>query len=296
MLPAAGTGAADGYLMSSPHAEPHNFADLLTLARDAAQGAGDLLRAGWGTALDIETKSSSTDSVTNMDRAAEQLIVDIILTARPEDGILGEEGGSRPASSGVRWVIDPLDGTTNYIYGLSNWAVSIAAGVLATPGDESSMWTALAGVVHLPAQSTTYIAHRGGGATRIDDTKARSMTPSGCEALGQALVGTGFSYDGFRRADQGRVVAELLPRVRDIRRFGAASIDLCLVADGRIDAFYESGLAPWDRAAGELIAREAGADIREITEKRDGDAEPILLVSAPGIGDALADLITSVRR
>ncbi len=296
MLPASGAGTADGHVMISPLAEPQDLGELLTLARVAAQGAGELLRAGWGTALDVDTKSSSTDSVTNMDRAAEKLIVDTLLTARPDDGILGEEGGSRPASSGVRWVIDPLDGTTNYIYGLSNWAVSIAAGLLATPGDESSMWTALVGVVHLPDQSTTYIGHRGGGATRIDDTAARPMSPSMCNSLGQALVGTGFSYDAVRRADQGRVVAELLPRVRDIRRLGAASIDLCLVAEGCIDAFYESGLAPWDRAAGELIAHEAGADIREIAAHRDGDVEPILLVTARPIGDALADLITSVRR
>ena len=268
---------------------------LVALALRAARDAGELLLRGWGSTLQVDTKSSSTDAVTNMDRASERLIVETIQCARPNDGMLGEEGGERIGTSERRWIIDPLDGTINYIYGLPNWAVSIAVGSETQRSDEFSTWTALAGVVHMPAQQTTYVAELGRGARRIDRNGTTQLAPSECLDVSRALVGTGFSYDAVRRQDQGRVVATLLPQVRDIRRLGAASIDLCLVADGKIDAFYESGLAPWDRAAGELIAREAGVHVTAVAAHRVNDPQAILLASCPGVATALETLLTAAR-
>lgn len=281
--------------MTQSPGQPVDLPSLASLALRAARDAGELLLRGWGSTLQVETKSSSTDAVTNMDRASERLIVESIKSARPDDGLLGEEGGERIGGSGLRWIIDPLDGTINYMYGLPNWAVSIAVGSVTQPSDGSSTWTALAGVVHVPAQQTTYVAEIGRGARRHDGSGTTELAPSDCLDVSRALIATGFSYDAVRRQDQGRVVATLLPQVRDIRRLGAASIDLCLVADGKIDAFYESGLAPWDRAAGELIAREAGVHVTAVEAHRTNDPEPILLASCPGVATALELLITAAR-
>lgn len=281
--------------MTQPPGQPVDLPSLASLALRAARDAGELLLRGWGSTLQVETKSSSTDAVTNMDRASERLIVASIQSARPDDGLLGEEGGERTGGSGLRWIIDPLDGTINYMYGLPNWAVSIAVGSVTQPSDESSTWTALAGVVHVPAQQTTYVAELGRGARRHYGSGMTELAPSDCLDVSRALIATGFSYDAVRRQDQGRVVAMLLPQVRDIRRLGAASIDLCLVADGKIDAFYESGLAPWDRAAGELIAREAGVHVTAVEAHRTNDPEPILLASCPGVATALESLIKAAR-
>lgn len=269
--------------------------ELEALACRVAHDAGELLLNGWGSTLRVDTKSSSTDAVTNMDRASERLVVAAIESARPSDGLLGEEGGRRTGSSGLEWVVDPLDGTINYMYGLPGWAVSIAVGTDAAAGEDASTWQALVGVVHLPAQRTTYAARLGGGARREDAAGVRSLRPSDCTDVNQALVATGFSYAAARRRDQGAVVATLMPVIRDIRRLGAASIDLCLVADGSVDAFYESGLAPWDRAAGELIASEAGVRLTEIAAHRLGDPEPVLLASCPGVSEALEALLIAAR-
>lgn len=250
-----------------PAADP---AALVELATDVALRAARLLLDGVGRArATVETKSSATDMVSEMDRAAEHLIVDALLGARPDDGIVAEEGSSRPGTSGVRWVVDPLDGTTNYLYGLPGWAVSIAA------EDEAGV---VAGVVADGVQGEVFSATRGGGA-RLDGE------PIACSAKDDpatALVGTGFGYDPRRRAAQGAVVAELLPRVRDIRRRGAASVDLCSVACGRLDAYYEVGLAAWDLAAGGLIAAEAGAVVTAI------DGGPVRPDSVFAAGPALA--------
>ncbi|MGH9190283.1 MAG: inositol monophosphatase family protein [Acidimicrobiales bacterium] len=222
-------------------------ADLLALAVRLAGQAGDLLLAGVGERRrDVATKTSGTDMVTDMDRAAEALIVQGIRAARPHDAILGEEGADRAGTSGVRWVIDPLDGTTNYLYGHPSYAVSVAAEV---DGD------GLVGVVVDPSHGEVFAATAGGGAT----CNGRPITTSGACDLSLSLVGTGFSYLADVRARQALVLTHILPAVRDIRRNGAASLDLCWVACGRLDAYYEVSLQPWDVAAGLLIAREAGA-------------------------------------
>jgi len=257
---------------------------LLRIAVAAAAEAGRLLASWRGDERPevIETKSSPTDVVTEMDRRSEALITGRIRAHRPGDAVLGEEGGQTaggPAGDGsdggrhgrVRWVVDPLDGTVNYLYGLRDWAVSIAAEVDGT---------VVAGVVEVPRHGETFTAVAGQGAWlhRGEATVALHCT-SGVP-LGQALVGTGFGYDAGRRQVQGEVVAALLPYVRDIRRGGSAAVDLCSVAAGRLDAFYERGLNYWDFAAGGLIAREAGATVGGLA----GKAESTSLTVAAGPG------------
>ncbi|MFE2146982.1 inositol monophosphatase family protein [Streptomyces sp. NPDC059456] len=222
-------------------------AELLDVALDAARRAGELLRDGRPADLAVAaTKSSPIDVVTEMDIAAEKLITDVLAERRPEDGLLGEEGADSPGTSGVRWVVDPLDGTVNYLYGLPSWSVSIAAEY----GGEI-----VVGVVAAPMRRETYHAVLGGGAW-LDGVRlaCRAAAP-----LDQALVGTGFAYLQARKEQQAVVAQQVIPRVRDIRRGGSAALDLSDVAAGRLDAYYERGLNPWDLAAGELIAREAGA-------------------------------------
>jgi len=221
-------------------------AELLDLARSLAVEAGTLVADGRsGGVRTRETKSTATDMVTEFDRASEALIVGRLRTHRPDDGIVGEEGTDTEGSSGVRWLIDPIDGTTNFLYGLPGYAVSIAA------ADEHG---ALVGAVYIPSARELFSAQRGCGATLND-------LPITCGSLADpatALVATGFSYHPERRAAQARRVARMIGSVRDIRRLGAAAVDLCFVAAGRLDAYFEEGLGPWDLAAGELIAREAG--------------------------------------
>jgi myo-inositol-1(or 4)-monophosphatase len=242
--------------------------DLLDLAESAAQQAAAMLVAkrSVGRPGVAATKSSPTDVVTEADRTAEAMIAEYLLSARPADIILGEEGGlhggpATPASpsdsasptgtSRVRWIVDPLDGTVNYLYGLPDFAVSIAAeadGVI------------VAGVVHVPERGEVFTAVTGGGAWL--HAAGRPPVQLRCNTgvpLARALVATGFGYLAGRRRVQGEVVAALLPLVRDIRRAGSAAVDLCSVACGRVDAYYERGTNYWDIAAGGLIAREAGA-------------------------------------
>jgi myo-inositol-1(or 4)-monophosphatase len=250
---------------------PARDADLLALALDAARRAGDLLLAGSHRVHEVSTKSSPTDVVTEMDTASERLISDIVFGARPDDGLLGEEGADRAGTSGFRWVVDPLDGTVNYLYGLPWWAVSIAAEIDGI---------AQVGVVHAPAMAQTVVATRGGGAWLVgpDDVRISRLDGSRQTVLAQALIATGFGYDAQRRGEQAAIVAHLLPRVRDIRRFGVASLDLCSVALGRVDGFYERGLQPWDLAAGALIASEAGARVQVLDS---GFGAPDTVVAAP---------------
>lgn len=220
---------------------------LLTIATRLAVQAGRMVRDGraaQGIAVH-DTKSSNTDVVTEFDRASEALIVGGIRAARPHDAIIGEEGTSSSGTSGVSWLIDPIDGTTNFLYGLPGYAVSI--GAKASTGDE-------VGAVYVPATDELFAAVKGQGAT----LNGRRIHCGSTADLGVALVATGFSYLPARRAAQARRAAALLPQVRDIRRFGAAAVDLCYVAAGRLDAYYEEHLGPWDLAAGEIIAREAG--------------------------------------
>ena len=263
-------------------------AALAELARTIAEEAAELLLQRSRGTRTVETKSSPTDVVTEMDRAAEELIRRRILAARPGDAILGEEGGQTgggqteggqarggQAEGGlVRWIVDPLDGTVNYLYGLPDWSVSVAAEVAGT---------VTAGVVCAPLRRATYVATLGGGAwlhTAWEQAPRRLAGNAGVP-LGRALVGTGFSYVAEERAVQGAVVAALLPQVRDIRRLGSAALDLCAVAAGLLDAFYESGLHYWDFAAGALIAREAGAEVSGLRGQTVSEA--MTLAAGPGL-------------
>jgi myo-inositol-1(or 4)-monophosphatase len=205
-----------------------------------------------------------SDLVTEIDRSAERAIVDAIVAARPDDAILGEEGGDhRSGTSGVRWLIDPIDGTVNFLYALPQYAVSVAA---------ERDGAVVAGVVHNPATGETYRAAAGAGAwLDAPGRPAHRLAVTGCAELSQALVATGFGYAAAARARQAAVAARLLPRVRDIRRLGAASLDLCYLAAGRIDAYYEQGLHAWDYAAGGLIAAEAGAVRTGLRDRPAGD-------------------------
>jgi myo-inositol-1(or 4)-monophosphatase len=253
-------------------ADPH---DLLAVAVDVVRAAAALasrLRAdGVG---DVSTKSSPTDVVTAADTAVERQVVGALRRLRPDDGVLGEETGGSAGSTAVRWILDPIDGTVNYLYGLPQYAVSLAAEV----GGQI-----VAGVVHNPATGDEWTATSGGGAWRA----GRRLGASGVTDLGQALVATGFGYDPARRAHQSRVLAGLLPKIRDIRRFGAASIDLCLAAEGAIDAYFEKGLAPWDSAAGGLVATEAGLLVTGLGGAPPG---PDFVLAAPlGIHERLHD-------
>jgi myo-inositol-1(or 4)-monophosphatase len=256
-------------------ADPAALADL---AEALARRAGALVRDGRGHGLhDVDTKSTVTDMVTEYDTASENLIVEGLLASRPDDAVIGEEGAHRPGTTGIAWLVDPIDGTTNFLYGLPGYAVSIAA------QDDEGL---LVGVVHVPVPGETFRAVRGGGAT-LD---GRPIVCSPKADLATALVATGFSYDAGVRVHQGDVVAHVLGRVRDIRRFGAAAVDLCHVACGRVDAYYERGLSPWDLAAGQLIATEAGAVVGDFAggPPRPGEvlaANPVLYAALAGLLD-----------
>ena len=250
--------------------------ELLALALEVAHEAGRLLVQKRPRTLAVESKSTPTDVVTEMDRAAELLITERITRARPDDAIIGEEGADRPGTSGVRWVVDPLDGTVNYLYDLGGWAVSIAAEV----GGRS-----VAGAVYVPSTGETFAAELGGGATCNDVPLRLGPGP----ALDRALVATGFGYDARRRAHQAAVLAHILPAVRDIRRFGACAVDLCSLAAGRVDAYYERGVNPWDFAAGGLVATEAGALVGGLAGRP--PSARLLLAATPELFGPLHDVL-----
>ena len=252
-------------------------AELLEIALEAARRAGALLRDGRPADLGVAaTKSSPIDVVTEMDIAAEKLITSYIGRLRPDDGFLGEEGASSEGTSGIRWVIDPLDGTVNYLYGLPAWSVSIAA---ERDGE------AVVGVVEAPMRGETFQAVLGGGAY-VNGTRAKVRPAPDFE---HALIATGFSYIRERRVAMAEVIKGLLPQVRDIRRGGSAAIDLADVGCGRLDAYYERGLNPWDLAAGDLFAREAGA----LSGGRPGDkpSGELALAAPPGLFEPLQRLL-----
>lgn len=270
--------------MSSATSVP--LADLLRLhpaletAWRAGWAAGHFLRDERPRDLAIDTKSTPTDVVSAMDRSAERMIVDALLGRFPEDGFLGEEGGERPSASGRRWIVDPLDATVNYLYGMPLWGVSIAL------EDGSGV---VLGVVVLPALDQAYIAVRGAGAWRVEHGVGTVLTGSSCQSLDQALVGTGFGYSAERRIRQAEVVARIIGQVRDIRRTGCAVIDFCWLAEGHSDGYYEYGLNPWDHAAAALVCREAGVVVTGL----DGgaDLDPAFVAAAPAIIDDLRALL-----
>ncbi len=269
---------------------------LLRIAVAAAGEAGRLLASWRGDERPevVETKSSPTDVVTEMDRRSEALITSRIRAYRPGDAVLGEEGGQtaggpaggtddgRPGR--VRWVVDPLDGTVNYLYGLFDWAVSIAAEVDGT---------VVAGVVEVPRHGETFTAVAGQGAWLHRGEAPLALHCTSGVPLGQALVGTGFGYDSGRRRVQGEVIAALLPYVRDIRRGGSAAVDLCSVAAGRLDAFFERGLNYWDFAAGGLIAREAGAAVGGLAGQMESTS--MAVAADPGLYQQLEGFLTRLN-
>ncbi|MHC0429209.1 inositol monophosphatase family protein [Streptomyces sp. O3] len=256
-------------------------AELLDLALRAARQAGDFLRERRPDDLGVAaTKSSAVDVVTEMDIASEKMITAFLAEHRPDDGFVGEEGASVQGGSGVEWVIDPVDGTVNYLYGRPAWAVSIAA---RKDGET------VVGVVYAPAQSEMFRAALGEGAYVNDRPLAVRPAPP----FEQALIATGFGYRAERRVHQAEVARQLIPRVRDIRRGGSAAIDLCDVAAGRLDGYYERGLHPWDLAAGDLIAREAGA---LVGGRAPGDAPSgdLVVAASPGLFEPLREQLDAL--
>lgn len=212
----------------------------------------------------VDTKSTATDMVTEMDRASEALLERRLHELRPDDGIIGEEGASQPGTTGIVWVVDPLDGTTNYLYRHPGWNVSVGATVDGAPA---------VGAVVIPSQGETFAAATGHGATR----NGRPLRIGPPATLATSLVGTGFGYEPATRKAQAVALGRLIARVRDIRRMGAAAADLCSVAAGRLDAYYEAGLAEWDRVAATVVAREAGARVEVLA---DTDLGPDCTVAA----------------
>ena len=253
--------------------------ELVNIAAALARQAGDLVHSGRLSGnVEVSTKASPVDLVTQWDRASEELIVTGLRRLRPDDAIIGEEGAAHLGTSGVEWHVDPIDGTTNFAYGLPGYAVSIGATDSSGP---------LAAAVYLPTTRELFTATRGGGAF----LGAIPLTgPGRADSLDHALVATGFAYTPERRAAQGRRIGSMLPHVRDIRRLGAAAADLCHVAAGRLDAYFEEGLNSWDMVAGLLIATEAGAVASDFSG---GPARPAeIVVSSPGLLPALRDLIS----
>jgi myo-inositol-1(or 4)-monophosphatase len=250
--------------------------DLRALAERLARAAGALLLDRLPHDRTLGSKSTPTDAVTEVDRAAEALIVETLRRERPDDAVVGEEGTYDPGTTGLRWLVDPLDGTVNYVYRAAAFTVSI--GVEDDAGG-------VAGAVYDPQRDELFSAARARGATRNGEPlRANPVTD-----LTHALVATGFSYAAADRAWQAAVLAKVLPEVRDIRRLGSAALDICSVAAGRVDAYYELGPAPWDRAAGLLIAAEAGAVTRIGTAP---DGRDLTVVAAPGIAAELLSLLT----
>jgi len=258
---------------------------LLALGVEVARRAGATARRMRTDGVSgVRTKSTETDVVTAADRAVERQMVAALRAARPKDTMLGEEYGAAAAgagrsSGGVRWIIDPIDGTVNYLYGLPLYAVSLAVEV---DGE------VVAGVVHNAATGEEWTAIRGAGAYR----DGRRLTGSDATDLSQALIATGFGYDAARRAHQAAVLTGLITRVRDIRRIGAASIDLCLTAEGLLDAFYEKGLNAWDHAAGGLVATEAGLRVTGLSGAPPGP--DLVLAAPPALYDELHDLLVDL--
>ena len=272
--------------MSAPTrslAEVLDLHPLLPMAWHAAGAAGRFLRDERPKILAVDTKSSPTDAVTVMDRTAEAMISAALLGPRPDDGLLGEEGGERLGASGVRWIVDPLDGTVNYLFELPMWGVSIAA-------EEHGLVTV--GVVVTPEFDEGYIAVRGQGSWHIDGADAHPLQASGCTDLAAALVTTGFGYDAQLRKAQAEVVTGLITQIRDVRRMGAAVVDFCWLARGRVDGYYERGLNAWDYAAGALIAQEAGAFVSGL---RDDDLSTFIFAAAPGIAAELRSALVTLN-
>ncbi len=268
---------------------------LLEIAVEAARVAGGLLaeRAALGAEREVSSKSTPTDLVSEADLAAERAIRELLAERRPDDGIIGEEGGSKEGSSGLSWVVDPLDGTINFLFGIPQWCVSVAV------RDEQG---AIAGAVYDPNREELFMATRGGPAalgsrSGTVELHGRRQDPGGGEEgsadLAGAMVATGLAYDAGVRAAQAQVLARLAPAVRDIRRFGSAALDLCWTAAGRYDAYFERTVKPWDIAAGSLVCEQAGLLVLELQE-----AENLpwgILAARSGLAESLIEIVGGTR-
>lgn len=261
-------------------------AELQTLAIEIAREAGELARRRRAEGVSIAaTKSGIADIVTEADREVEAMIRDRLRAARPEDGFLGEESAPQPGESGITWVVDPIDGTVNYAYGIPAYAVSIAA----VAGDpEPATWQALAGAVFNPAVGELFHAARGEGAWL--DGRRISVNAEPSEA--GALLATGFGYDPATHAADLARVARVMPLARDLRRMGAASLDLAGVAAGRLDGYFERGLHPWDHAAGALLVVEAGG---RVGGSEGVPSRALTVASGPALFDRLLEAATDPR-
>jgi myo-inositol-1(or 4)-monophosphatase len=247
----------------------------LELAERAARAAGEVLLSYYGRAPEgLESKTSATDPVSDADREAERVIRELLEAERPDDGLVGEEGSRSSGDSGRRWVVDPLDGTVNFLYGLRAWGVSVAL------EDEEGL---AVGVVFNPVSRECFAAERGKGAT----LNGQPIHVTGCRSLDRAMVATGFSYESERRAEQAEILVRLLPRIRDLRRAGAAALDLAYVAAGRADSFYERGLKRWDEAAGLLLVHEAGG----VTADLEGEPHGVVAAATQELLDELLPLL-----
>lgn len=259
--------------------------ELLPLAWSASVEAARFLRDERPRDLIVESKSTPVDSVTEMDRGAEARLVSALLGARPDDGFLGEEGGERIGTSGVRWVVDPLDGTVNYLYRIPMWSVSVAA----ETNGESTL-----GIVVVPEYDEAYVGIKNGGAWLIrhamtEPSWVEQLHVRECADVASAMVATGFGYAAQRRQEQASVMLSLAGQVRDFRRMGCATVDFCWLARGRLDAYYERGLNRWDIAAGALIAREAGAVVSGLWGE--SPYEETMVVSVPGIAVPMREML-----
>ena len=296
---------------AEPALDEAELRDLELLAREVAIAAGALIRDERPERLTIDTKSSSSDVVTQMDGRAEAFIRERLAQARPHDAVFGEEAGRGAAPedaaaqrTGITWVVDPIDGTVNYLYGIGEYAVSVAA-VVGDP-TRTGQWRPVAGAVAHPTAGLVYSAARGQGARVhcVDPSVAPSvaptgqptegtpLAPSGAEGLELALVGTGFAYVAQERARQARELVEILSTVRDIRRGGSAALDLCAVAAGRLDGYYERGINAWDYAAGWLVVTEAGGIVSGVGGEAPTPAG--VVAATPGVQPALRALVERV--
>jgi myo-inositol-1(or 4)-monophosphatase len=247
----------------------------LELAERAARAAGEVLMRYYGRAPEgLASKTSATDPVSDADREAERVIRELLSAERPDDGLVGEEGSRIEGEHSRRWIVDPLDGTVNFLYGLRAWGVSIAL------EDEEGL---AVGVVFNPVSGECFAAERGKGATM----SGRPIHVTDCRSLDRAMVATGFSYESKHRAEQAKLLVELLPRIRDLRRAGAAALDLAYVATGRVDAYYERGLKRWDEAAGLLLVREAGG----VTAELRGEPHGVVAAATPELLEELRPLV-----
>lgn len=244
------------------------------LAVDLGVRAGRLIQAGRSAGIrDVQTKTSAVDVVTAMDKACESFLIEELAKARPGDAVYGEEHGQHSGDTGVRWIVDPIDGTVNYLYGIPDYAVSIAC---------EADGIVIAGAVVRPQSDEVFHAYVGGGAYR-GDTPLSGSAPA---SLAVSLVATGFGYVAQRRRQQGALVAKVLGSVRDIRRIGSAALDMCYAAEGRVDCYYEWGLHAWDYAAATLIAAEAGLVVH-----RPRHEDGLLVVAAPQVAEDFSRLL-----